>query len=105
MLEKLKNEPVRIYAVVTAVLALVAHYVPDLPVALWAGVAAAILGVGEVVRSKVTPNGRVIVHEADLFNFGEAVLVSYDPEDDDDDDDDDDDSIEYGNEDTAWRAG
>lgn len=51
----LRIEPVRIYAVVTAVLALVAHYNPDLPSPLILGVAAAVLGVGEAVRSQVSP--------------------------------------------------
>lgn len=55
MLENLKNNPVRIMAVVSAVLALVAHYVPDLPTLLLLAIAAAILGTGEAVRSQVAP--------------------------------------------------
>jgi predicted branched-subunit amino acid permease len=55
MLENLKNNPVRIMATLTAVLALVVFYVPSLPVVLILGIPAAILGTGEVVRAKVTP--------------------------------------------------
>lgn len=40
----------RIYALVVAVLALVAHYVPELPSALVLGVVAAALGFGEAVH-------------------------------------------------------
>jgi hypothetical protein len=55
MIESLKNNPVRIYGVVAAALALVAHYVPDLPSPLILALAAALLGVGESVRSAVVP--------------------------------------------------
>lgn len=55
MFENLKNNPVRIMGVISAVLALVAHYVPDLPTVLLLAIAAAILGTGEAVRAKVTP--------------------------------------------------
>lgn len=49
------NEPVRVYEVIAAVLALAAAYV-DLPVPLILGVVAAVLGVaGERVRAQVTP--------------------------------------------------
>ena len=50
-----KTEPVRVYAVVVAVLALVQHYVADLPTPLILAVVAALLGVGEKVRASVTP--------------------------------------------------
>lgn len=40
----------RIYAVAVAALALVAHYVPDLPSALILALAAAVLGAGEAVH-------------------------------------------------------
>jgi len=51
-----KIEPVRWFAIVAALLALVAHYVPDLPTALFLGLVGAILGVGsEVARAAVTP--------------------------------------------------
>lgn len=40
----------RLYAVLVAVLALAAHYVPSLPSALILGVAAAVLGTGEAVQ-------------------------------------------------------
>lgn len=55
MFENLKNNPVRIMGVISAVLALVAHYVPDLPTVLLLAIAAAILGTGEAVRANVTP--------------------------------------------------
>ena len=54
-MESLRNNPVRIYAVVAAALALVAHYVPDLPSPLILALAAALLGVGESVRASVVP--------------------------------------------------
>ncbi|MGW3932845.1 hypothetical protein ACWECC_32840 [Streptomyces microflavus] len=40
----------RLYAVLVAVLALAAYYVPSLPSALILGVAAAVLGTGEAVQ-------------------------------------------------------
>lgn len=40
----------RLYAIVAAGIALVAHYVDDLPQALILGLAAAVLGTGEVVQ-------------------------------------------------------
>ncbi|MEU5428487.1 hypothetical protein AB0H73_23270 [Streptomyces olivoreticuli] len=40
----------RLYAIVAAAIALVAHYVDDLPQALILGLAAAVLGTGEVVQ-------------------------------------------------------
>ncbi|MFE2409835.1 hypothetical protein ACFXDE_15980 [Kitasatospora sp. NPDC059408] len=46
----IKNHPARIYAVLVSVLALVAHYFPDLPGALILAVAAAVLGTGEAVQ-------------------------------------------------------
>lgn len=54
-MNNIRRNPVRIYSVAVACLALVAQYVPDLPTALILGVLAAILGTGEVVRSKVVP--------------------------------------------------
>ncbi|MER6364968.1 hypothetical protein [Kitasatospora sp. NPDC001527] len=45
-----KSNPARLYAVFVAALALVAHYVPSLPVALVLALAAAVLGVGETVQ-------------------------------------------------------
>ena len=44
------THPARIYAVLVATVALVAHYVPDLPSALVLGLAAAVLGTGEAVQ-------------------------------------------------------
>ena len=46
----LREHATRFYAVVVAVLALVTHYVPDLPDALILGVVAAGLGLGESVQ-------------------------------------------------------
>jgi hypothetical protein len=54
-MENIRRNPVRIYSVAVAILALVAQYVPELPTALILGVIAAIIGTGEVVRSKVVP--------------------------------------------------
>lgn len=45
-----KTHPARIYAVLVAALALVVHYLPDLPSALILGLAAAVLGTGEAVQ-------------------------------------------------------
>ncbi|GAB7185938.1 hypothetical protein ATKI12_5769 [Kitasatospora sp. Ki12] len=50
MTQFLKTHPARLYAVATTVLALIAHYVRDLPDALILGVVAATLGVGETVQ-------------------------------------------------------
>ncbi|MFD7591728.1 hypothetical protein ACFV6D_01675 [Kitasatospora sp. NPDC059812] len=44
------THPARLYAVLVSVLALVAHYVPELPGALILAVAAAVLGTGEAVQ-------------------------------------------------------
>ncbi|MFF1377540.1 hypothetical protein [Streptomyces sp. NPDC058308] len=46
----IKTHPARLYAVVVAALALVAHYVPELPSALVLGLVAAALGTGEAVQ-------------------------------------------------------
>ncbi|MFJ2407117.1 hypothetical protein ACIOUE_38120 [Streptomyces xanthochromogenes] len=45
-----RTHPARIYAVAVAALALVAHYVPELPSALVLGLVAAVLGTGEAVQ-------------------------------------------------------
>jgi len=53
---KLKLNPVRVYAIAVSAMAIVAHYAPSLPTALYLSLVAAVLGVGgEVVRSQVTP--------------------------------------------------
>ncbi|MFE4610006.1 hypothetical protein ACFRK5_16905 [Streptomyces niveus] len=44
------THPARIYAVAVAALALVAHYVPELPSPLVLGLVAAVLGTGEAVQ-------------------------------------------------------
>ncbi|MGW2425070.1 hypothetical protein ACWC0C_38510 [Streptomyces sp. NPDC001709] len=46
----IKTHPARIYAVAVAALALVAHYVPELPSALVLALVAAVLGTGEAVQ-------------------------------------------------------
>lgn len=46
----IKAHPARIYAVAVATLALVAHFVPELPSALVLGLVAAVLGTGEAVQ-------------------------------------------------------
>ncbi|MFD7070355.1 hypothetical protein ACFV97_24330 [Streptomyces sp. NPDC059913] len=46
----IRTHPARIYAVAVAALALVAHYVPELPSALVLGLVAAVLGTGEAVQ-------------------------------------------------------
>lgn len=45
----------RLYALAVAVIALVAHFVPELPSALVLGVVAAALGVGEAVHRVTGP--------------------------------------------------
>jgi phosphate/sulfate permease len=62
----IRTNPVRLYSVAVALVALVAFYVPGLPVALVLGLVGAILGVGEAVRSQVTPNERVAITRANL---------------------------------------
>ncbi|MFI6052762.1 hypothetical protein ACIBCO_22105 [Streptomyces violascens] len=49
-LQFIKQHPARIYAVLVAALALIVHYVPELPSALILALAAAILGTGEAVQ-------------------------------------------------------
>jgi hypothetical protein len=55
VVEAIKNNPVRLYSIAVASLALIAFYVPTLPVVLILGLVAAVLGVGETVRAHVTP--------------------------------------------------
>lgn len=66
VLDAIKTNPVRLYAIASALLALVAFYVPGLPVVLILGVVAAILGTGETVRRHVAPMSKVVVHADDL---------------------------------------
>lgn len=71
MSNPLKMEPVRLFAIATAALALVAFYVPTLPVPLIVALIGAILGVGEVARSKVVPTAKLEVSDdllEDLLN-------------------------------------
>jgi len=55
MWEAIKNNPVRIMEVVTAICSLLAFYFGDVPWPLVIAVFAAIVGGGETVRQKVTP--------------------------------------------------
>lgn len=55
IINKISTEPVRVYAVTTAALALLSHYVPSTPTYLVLGLVAAILGLGESTRSLVYP--------------------------------------------------
>ncbi len=50
LLEFTKRHPARVYGVITALVALLAHFLPTLPVALVLGVFAAILLGGESVQ-------------------------------------------------------
>lgn len=52
-MDAILNNPVRIYSIAIAVLALVQHYAVDLPTPLIAALVAAVLGIGETVRAKV----------------------------------------------------
>lgn len=54
-MHSITRNPVRIYSIAVAAVALIAEYVVDLPSALILGLIAAALGTGEVVRSKVVP--------------------------------------------------
>lgn len=58
MLDSIKNNPVRIYEIAVAVVALVLVFIPTFPAAAVLGVVAAVLG-GEVVRSQVTPTSKL----------------------------------------------
>lgn len=59
-------EPVRLYSIAAAALALAAHFLPALPVGLVLALVAAILGMGQQVRARVAPVSKVIVHDDDL---------------------------------------
>lgn len=59
-MSKLNLEPVRLYAIASAVVALAVNYVPSLPDVLILGLVSALLGLGGVtVRKAVTPNRTV----------------------------------------------
>lgn len=49
-MELISTNPARLYAVVSAALALLVYFVPSIPVELVLGLAAAILGIGEGVQ-------------------------------------------------------
>ena len=62
----IKTNPVRLFAILSAGLALLAFYAPALPVPLILGLIATILGVGEGVRAKVTPTENVFIDRREL---------------------------------------
>lgn len=66
ILHLLKTEPVRVYETAAALLALLALYVQDVPVAGILAVLVPILGLGEVARSQVTPTEHVLVDTREL---------------------------------------
>ncbi len=70
----IRQNPVRVMSTLSAVVALVAFYFPTLPVALILAIPAALLGIGEVTRAKVTPNARVALH-VDQVPEGSVALV------------------------------
>lgn len=59
IIEAIKNNPVRVYAIIVALLPIIAIYVTTLPVGLLLTLAAAILGVSEVPRQLVTPTRKL----------------------------------------------
>ena len=61
----IRTNPVRIGAILSAAIALLAHFTPDAPWPLVAGLIAAVLGTGEVVRSDVAPMSKVVIHQDD----------------------------------------
>ena len=81
--QAIKDNPVRIGAIVSAAIALAAHYIPDAPWPLVAGLIAAVLGTGELVRSDVAPMSRVAVHVDELTDL-EGVFMVPDAEEADD---------------------
>lgn len=60
----IKNNPVRLMAIISSAIALLAFYVPALPVSLIIPLVMAIFGTGEVVRSKVQVVSNVHVVES-----------------------------------------
>lgn len=78
------TEPVRLYAIAAAIVALVVHYVPSLPEPLILTLIAAILGVGgEAVRAKVWPDSHVEDFTTDDWfdAWAESVIGDADDED------------------------
>lgn len=76
LMNKLLNEPVRIFSILAALLPLGAYYGLDLPAELILPVIAAILGVGEVVRSQVTPTRKLINMTAEGVSLHAGELIS-----------------------------
>ncbi|MFE9569230.1 hypothetical protein ACFYMW_12130 [Streptomyces sp. NPDC006692] len=70
-----QTHPARIYAVAVAALALVTHYMPELPSALVLGLVAAVLGTGEAVQraedTKTAAAGEDRVMNVGPFEVGE----------------------------------
>lgn len=68
MLQAILDNPVRLYSIAVAAVALVAFYV-TIPAPLILGLIAAVLGVGEGVRSQVAPMSKVVLHVDDYEPF------------------------------------
>lgn len=69
-MNSLRFNPVRLYSIAVAALAVLAHYNPDVPTALYLGVVAALLGVGEGVRAVVVPTAKISpLTDADVMDF------------------------------------
>lgn len=60
MFESIKNNPVRVFNILIATLAIVTFYIPEVPDELLLNLFIAILGFGgEVVRNHVTPTRKL----------------------------------------------
>jgi len=56
VIDAIRNNPVRVYAFVSGVVAAVVALVPTFPAAIILAILASVLGIGgEITRSKVTP--------------------------------------------------
>lgn len=78
MLNDILNNPVRIYNIIFASLALLIYYVPSLPEPLILGLVVAICGVGgEIVRGNVSPVRKVdgIIADAVATHLADKPIV------------------------------
>lgn len=77
IIDAIKANPVRLYAVAAAALAIVAFYLPNVPSELFLGLVAAVLGLGgEVTRALVTPEAKAKTREvAAAIKAAEAPTV------------------------------
>lgn len=64
IIDAIKNNPVRLYAILLATIGLVANYWTDFPRELVDELIIAILFGGELVRNAVTPNDKVVVTQS-----------------------------------------